>query len=69
MATKKDSIAIKEAIEEIEKMIEDYKKPKPLYPGEKKGEDATFRLFSQFTGDMISQGLERALEVLKKRVI
>ena len=28
MATKKDSIAIKEAIEEIEKMIKDYKKMK-----------------------------------------
>jgi len=50
-------------IEEIEKMINDYKKIKtddklPLPES-----------VQRFTYDMISQGLERALEVLKKRVL
>ncbi len=50
MATKTDSIAMKEVIEEIEKMIKDYKKMKP-------------------DDELPAQGLEIALEVLKKRVI
>jgi len=63
MTTKTDSVAMKEAIEEIEKMIKDYKKIKtddklPLPES-----------VQRFTYDMIAQGLERALEVLKKRVI
>jgi hypothetical protein len=63
MATKKDSIAIKEAIEEIEKMIKDYKKMKT------DDELPEPENVQRFTHEKIAQGLEIALEVLKKRVI
>ena len=63
MATKTDSIAMKEAIEEIEKMIKDYKKMKP---DDELPEPANVQ---RFIYEKIAQGLEIALEVLKKRVI
>ncbi len=55
-------------------MIDSYKTPKPIDPEakefpEEKEKDESFRQFSQFTDRMIAQGMERALEVLKKRVI
>ena len=78
MTEKTNSVAIKQAIEEIEKMIEDYKKPRPVGLEEKdwlehatpyeKEKEENFRLSSDFTGRMIAQGMERALEVIKKRV-
>jgi hypothetical protein len=63
MATKTDSIAMKEVIEEIEKMIKDYKKMKP------DDELPEPENVQRFTHEKIAQGLEIALEVLKKRVI
>ena len=69
MTTKTDSVAMKEAIEEIEKMIDSYKNPKSSYSEREREEDENFRRFSQFVGDMVAQGMERALEALKKRVI
>ncbi len=63
MATKTDSIAMKEAIEEIEKMIKDYQKMKP------DDELPEPENVQRFTHEKIAQGLEIALEVLKKRVI
>ena len=63
MATKTDSIAMKEAMEEIEKMIKDYKKMKP---DDELPEPANVQ---RFTNEKITQGYEIALEVLKKRVI
>jgi len=52
---------MKEAIEEIEKMIEDYKKMKP---DDKLPEPKNVQ---RFTHDKIAEGLEIALEILKKR--
>jgi len=61
MTTKTNSVAMKEAIEEIEKMIEDYKKMKP---DDKLPEPENVQ---RFTHDKIAEGLEIALEILKKR--
>lgn len=69
MTEKTDSVAMKEAIEEIEKMINNYKKPKPKSPEEKEEDRSLSALIEDHARGLMALGMEKALEVLKKRVI
>jgi|GEM_PF-2575652 len=69
MAKKTDSVAMKEAIEEIEKMIDNYEKPKPKSPEEKEEDRSLSALIEVHARGLMALGMEKVLGVLKKRVI
>jgi len=64
MVTQTDSLAMKEAIEIIEKMIEDYEKPTPKDP-----DRHLSNTIMDHARGLMAEGMKKALEVLKKRVI
>lgn len=64
MITQIDSLAMKEAIEIIEGMIEDYEKPMPKDP-----DHHLSNIIMDHSRGLVALGLRLALDVLKKRVI
>ena len=64
MVTQTDSLAMKEAIEIIEGMVEDYETPRPKDP-----DRHLSNVIMDHARGLMAEGMKKALEVLKKRVI